>query len=41
MYEVYTGSTVYDGVPPDKLPYHVVKRGLRPAFPPDTPSAFR
>ncbi|GLI69692.1 hypothetical protein VaNZ11_014381 [Volvox africanus] len=41
MWEVYTGGTVYEGVPPDKLPYHVVKRGLRPAFPPDSPSAFR
>ncbi|GLC37086.1 hypothetical protein PLESTB_001393200 [Pleodorina starrii] len=41
MWEVYTGGIVYDGVPPDKLPYHVVKRGLRPAFPPDSPSAFR
>ncbi|KAG2482119.1 hypothetical protein HYH03_018926 [Edaphochlamys debaryana] len=41
MWEVFTGGAVYDGVPPDKLPYHVVKRGLRPAFPAETPSAYR
>ncbi len=41
MWEVFTGHSVYEGVPADKLPYHVVKRGLRPAFPPETPSVYR
>ena len=41
MWEAYMGSPVYEGVAPDKLPFHVVKRGLRPTFPPDTPIGYR